>query len=120
MKLTSRVSFFKCFLISDVVPSSSSDLTSFLVVFLDSSSSFTFLNSLSSFSVDAGRFKAPPLSKKKRNLSEKKEDFFISHIESRSRSRMLIGNFKNQRFSRRNDRFINTSWKLNGKIQINK
>ena len=87
MKLTSRVSFFKCFLISDVVPSSSSDLTSFLVVFLDSSSNFTFLYSLSSFSVDAGRFKAPPLLKKK-------EDFFISHIESRSRNRILIGNLK--------------------------
>ena len=71
MKLTSRVSFFKCFLISDVVPSSSSDLTSFLV-FLDSSSNFTFLNSLSSFSADAGRFKAPPLLKKEIYWKRKK------------------------------------------------
>ena len=61
--LTSRVSFFKCFLISEDVPSSPSDLTSFLA-FLDSSSNLTFLTSLSSFSVDAGRFKAPPFLKK--------------------------------------------------------
>ena len=64
MKLTSRVSFFKCFLISDVVPSSSSDLISFLVIWFLVSSNLTFFTSLSSLSVDAGRFKAPPLLKK--------------------------------------------------------
>ena len=56
--LTSRVSCFRCFLISLIEFSS---LISFLVMVF-SSSSLAFLTSLS-FSVDAGLFKAPPRQK---------------------------------------------------------
>ena len=106
--LTSRVSFFKCFLISEDVPSSS-DLTSFLA-FLDSSSNLTFLTSLSSFSVDAGRFRAPPFLNK--------EGIFIFQSDSR-KDKMLIEKLKIQRL-RINISIMETCWKRQSKRLIKK